>query len=48
MYINNLCDIQNIIFDEITINKTIDVSTSTILSLIKDNTEHFGYPKGSY
>jgi len=46
--INNLCDIQNIIFDEKIVNKTIDTSTLTVLSLIKDNIEHFGYPKGSY
>jgi len=48
MYINNLCDIQNIIFNEKIVNKTIDASTSAFYPLIKNNIERFGYPKGSY
>jgi len=46
MYINNLCDVQNIIFDEKVVNKTIDKASSIVFPLIKDNTERFGLPVG--
>eukprot|EP00833_Pecoramyces_ruminatium_P016837 jgi/Orpsp1_1/1190869/evm.model.d7180000081748.1 len=44
MFINALCDIYNIIFDEEIVNNSIDKTSSILLPLIRENIERFGYP----
>jgi len=48
MFINHVCDIQNIIFNDKIVNSAIDEATAALLPLIDDNIKRFGFPPGAY